>query len=102
MFITKTALHRRTFLRGVGATVALPLLDAMVPALTATARPAANPRLRFGAVYVPHGVITSHWTPATTGADFAFQPIMKPLEPFRDSLTAGSHLARPGGHTHAL
>ena len=102
MFITKMALPRRTFLRGMGATVALPLLDAMVPALTATARTAANPRLRFGAVYVPHGVITSHWTPATTGADFAFQPIMKPLEPFRDVLTVVSRLDRPGGNNHAV
>ena len=64
MFITKMSLPRRTFLRGVGVTMALPLLDAMVPALTATARTAANPVRRFGAVYVPHGKILDQWTPA--------------------------------------
>ena len=57
MVITKMSLPRRTFLRGMGATVALPLLEAMVPALTATAKTAAAPRLRFGAVYIPHGAI---------------------------------------------
>ena len=55
MFITKLSLPRRTFLRGMGATLALPLLDAMVPALTATAKTAANPPRRFGAVFVPMG-----------------------------------------------
>jgi hypothetical protein len=102
MFITKMSLPRRTFLRGVGATVALPLLEAMVPALTATAKTAANPRLRFGVVYVPHGVITTQWTPATTVADFAFPRIIKPLEPFRDVLTVVSRLDRPGGNNHAV
>ena len=66
MFITKMSLPRRTFLRGMGATVALPLLEAMVPALTATAQTAASPA-RFGAVYVPHGAIMDQWTPATRG-----------------------------------
>ena len=65
MFITKMSLPRRTFLRGMGVTVALPLLDAMVPALTAHRQTAANPVRRFGAVYVPHGKILDQWTPAT-------------------------------------
>ena len=67
MFITKMSLPRRTFLRGMGATVALPLLEAMVPALTATAKTAANPPRRFGAVYIPHGAIMDQWTPAARG-----------------------------------
>ena len=95
MFITKLSLPRRTFLRGIGATLSLPLLEAMVPALTATAQTAANPRRRFGAVYIPHGVIMDQWTPATEGADFAFMPIMKPLEPFRQQVVVVSNLDRP-------
>jgi len=95
MFISKLSLPRRTFLRGMGATVALPLLEAMVPALTATAKTAANPPRRLGCVYVPHGEIMEQWTPATANAGFELMPIMKPLEPFRDSLTVVSNLARP-------
>ena len=63
MIVTRMALPRRTFLRGVGATLALPLLDAMVPALTAVARTAANPVRRLGFVYIPMGSIISEWTP---------------------------------------
>ena len=85
MFITKTSLPRRTFLRGIGATVALPLLDAMVPALTALAQTAANPPPRFGAVFVPNGAIMEQWTPSAAGAGFAFSPILKPLERFATS-----------------
>ena len=106
MIITKMSLPRRTFLRGMGVTMALPLLDAMVPALTATARTAANPVRRFGAIYVPHGKILDQWTPAGEGAGFAFTPILKPLEPFRDQLTVVSGLDGPkdpaaGGHATA-
>jgi len=93
MIITKKHLPRRTFLRGVAVTVALPLLDSMVPALTALARTSANPRRRFGAIYVPNGVIMDKWTPAG-GGDFQFTPILKPLEPFRDHLTVISNLSR--------
>ena len=93
MFITKRSLPRRTFLRGVGATLALPLLDSMLPALTAQSR-VASPR-RLGFVYVPHGVILNQWTPATSGTLSELTPILKPLEPFRDSLTIVSNLARP-------
>ena len=90
MFITKKALPRRTFLKGAGAALALPLLDAMVPAATLLAQTAANPVKRFGAVYVPMGAIMNIWTPAVTGRDFEFTPIMKSLEPFRDYVTVVS------------
>ncbi len=80
MVITKVALPRRTFLRGMGATLALPLLDAMVPAMSARA-----PQVpRFTAIYVGNGANMFDWTPASEGADFALSPTLKPLEPFRD------------------
>ena len=102
MFITKTSLPRRTVLRGLGATLALPLLDAMVPAMTQTVRTAAAPTRRFGAVFVPMGERPSHWTPATTGVGFEFSPILKPIESFRDSVTVISGLDRPLQGTHAV
>ena len=92
MIITKKALARRTVLRGIGTTLALPLLDGMVPALTATARTAAAPKPRLGVVYVPHGAVMDNWTPATQGAGFKFSPILQPLEPFRDRLLVLSGL----------
>ena len=85
MFLTKKHISRRTFLRSsVGVTLALPLLDAMVPAQTPLAKTAAAPLQRFGFIYVPHGSIMKEWTPAQEGAGFEFSPILKPLEPFRD------------------
>jgi hypothetical protein len=102
MFITKRNLSRRTMLRGMGATLALPFLDAMVPAATALAKTAAQPAPRFGAVFVPMGERPSHWTPSTTGAGFEFSPILKPIERFRDSLVVVSNLDRPPGGTHAV
>jgi hypothetical protein len=95
MFIHKVKLSRRTVLRGIGASLTLPLLDAMVPALTLTARTAAAPRKRLGCVYVPHGAIMDRWTPATSGANFELSPILQPLAPFRDALTVVTNLARP-------
>jgi hypothetical protein len=92
MFITKKHFSRRTFLRGTGTALALPLLDAMVPALTAQARSAAAPVTRFGFMYVPHGVILDKWIPAAAGPDFEFTPIMKPLEPFRNQVTVVGNL----------
>jgi hypothetical protein len=80
MVITKIALPRRTFLRGLGATVALPLLDAMVPALSAQTKPAP----RFTAIYCGNGANMFDWTPAEEGTGFTFSPSLKPLEPFRD------------------
>ena len=84
MFVTKKHLPRRTFLRGMGVSLALPLLDSMVPARTLLAQTAARPVTRLGFVYFPHGAIMNSWTPATNGAGFEFTPILKPLEPFRD------------------
>src|SRR5262245_46441212 len=99
MFITKMSLPRRTFLRGMGVTLALPLLESMVPALTATAATAANPQRRFGAIFVPLGERPGYWTPKTVGADFELNTIMKPLEAFRDHLTVVSELCNPiDGH----
>jgi hypothetical protein len=103
MFITKMSLSRRTFLRGMGVSLALPMLDAMVPALKAQA--AATP-VRFGAVYVPHGMLKSQWVPETTGADFEFSTILKPLEAHRDRLTlvtglTGGPTVLNGGHAVA-
>ena len=92
MFITKKSLPRRTFVRGTGAALALPLLDAMVPALTVQRLTAAAPVTRFGFMYVPHGMIMDKWIPATEGADFEFTPILKPLEPFRNQLTVVGNL----------
>src|SRR5438105_9938055 len=101
MVITRLSLPRRTFLRGVGATIALPLLDAMVPALTAMSKTAASPVRRLGFVYVPNGVILDKFTPAETGAGFTFTPLLKPLEPFREQVTVlsglGSKPAEPQG-----
>ena len=102
MFITKSALSRRTVLRGMGASLALPLLDAMVPALTPTARTAAAPTRRFGAVFVPMGERPSHWTPATSGAGFEFSPILKPIKAFRDQIVVVSNVDRPPQGTHAV
>ena len=95
MFVNKRSLPRRTFLRGLGVAMGLPLLDAMVPALTAARQTAARARYRFGAIYVPHGMIMEQWTPATIGADFDVQPIVKPLEAFTPRMTMVSNLARP-------
>jgi Protein of unknown function (DUF1552) len=99
MFITKMSLPRRTFLRGMGVTLALPLLESMVPAFTATAKTAANPQRRFGVVFVPLGERPGYWTPKTVGENFEFNTILKPLEPFRDHLTIVSELCNPvDGH----
>src|SRR5262249_17532784 len=99
MFITKAKLSRRTVLRGMGATLSLPLLEAMVPALTPVVKTAANPIKRFGAVFVPLGERPGYWTPKTVGPDFEFSPILKPLERFRNSMTVISELCDPlDGH----
>ena len=88
MIISKKAIARRTVLRGIGAGVALPFLDSMIPALTA----AVKPTHRFGAVYVPNGIMMGSWTPEVEGAGFEFTPILKPLEPFRQQLLVLSGL----------
>ena len=105
MFITKMSLPRRTFLRGLGAAVALPLLDAMVPALTRVGRRPRRTRRRASARSTcPTARSWSSGRPATAGAGFEFTPILKPLEPFRDSLVVVSNLtrARPGDAEAAI
>ena len=115
MLITKTALPRRTFLRGLGASMALPLLDSMMPALSAAV---STSPVRLGYVYTPNGIVGAcdksprpfMWTPRTAGKDFEFSPTMKALEPFRDRLNVFSGLAQvtgralgdgPGDHARA-
>jgi len=102
MFVTKKHLPRRTFLRGMGVTMALPLLDAMIPARTLLAQTAALPRTRLGFVYVPHGAIMDKWMPASEGAGFEFTPILKPLEPFRDYVNVVSGLGHRAADTTAV
>jgi hypothetical protein len=102
MFITKKHLPRRTFLRGAGALIALPLLDAMIPAHTALANTAAAPKLRLGFVYFPHGAIMDQWTPATDGADFELSPILTPLRNFKKQLTVISGLGNRPGESQAV
>jgi hypothetical protein len=89
-FVTKKAIERRRFLRGMGATVALPLLDAMVPAFAA-AGPKPIPRLGF--IYIANGVIQDQWIPAATGRDFELSPILKGLEPVRSHVNVLSGLS---------
>src|SRR6202162_6323040 len=96
MFITKKHLSRRTFVRGtLGVTVALPFLDAMIPALSA----APKSPFRFGAVYFPCGVFPDTWHPEAEGSNFVFRPVMQPLEPFRDQLVTVSKMKAPWGES---
>ena len=92
-FITKKHLPRRTFLRGAGVAVALPLLDSMVPAQTLLSKTAASPRSRLGCIYVPHGATMDKFTPAKEGSGFEFTEILQPLEKYRDHLVVVSNLA---------
>jgi hypothetical protein len=91
-FITKAHLSRRTFLHGVGVTLALPLLESMIPAATLLGQTAAKARTRFGAIYFPHGAIMPRWTPAAEGAGFELTPILQPLKPFYNQITVVSDL----------
>ncbi len=101
MTIMKRALPRRTILRGLGATVALPLLDAMVPAASALAQTAARPVHRFQAIYAPNGMAMPYWTPAAEGTGFELTPILAPLAPFRDQLLVLSGLRSSWTYVHA-
>ncbi|MYK88126.1 MAG: DUF1552 domain-containing protein, partial [Acidobacteria bacterium] len=103
MIISKKALPRRTFLRGMGATVALPLLDAMVPSMTALANTPAAPVRRLGFVYIPMGSHIQSWTPpGEAGALTKLSPSLSPLAPVQDQLTVLTNLelrnAYPGTH----
>lgn len=103
MYVTRKALSRRTVLRGMGAAIALPLIDSMVPALSAFTRTAATPVKRFGVVYVPNGMIMQNYLPATDGAGFELTPTLSPLASFKDRILVLSGLdcrptpGRPGG-----
>src|SRR5215510_3692433 len=92
MFISKKHLSRRTFLRGAGVTLALPFLDAMLPAQTPLIRTAASPKNRFAGIFFPHGMAPGYWVPKIEGANFEFPFIMQPLEPFRDRVVILSGL----------
>ncbi len=102
MFITKKHLNRRHLLKGASAAFALPLLDAMLPAMTAQAQTAANITPRLGFVYVPHGAIMAQYTPDTVGTDWEFKPILKPLEPYRSRLNIISGLGHQAADTTAV
>ena len=113
MFLTKKHLSRRAVLRGAGVTLALPLLDAMIPAATALAQTAASPKMRMGFFYIPHGAImgnTSHgpqmdrWTPSGAGADFKLSPILSSLEPHKRYVTSFGNLQNQAmaGGVHSL
>ena len=104
MFITKKHLARRTFLRNVGVSISLPLLDAMIPAATALAQTAAVAPPRMGFFYFPHGAVMANWTPERSGSDFELKSILEPLAPFKDKLTIVSGLEnkRANGPVHAI
>ena len=103
MFVAKKAVPRRTVLRGIGATLALPFLDSMVPALSALAKTAAKPVNRFGVMYVPNGMIMQNYLPALEGAAYQLTPTLSALAPFREQVLVLSGLeciptpGRPGG-----
>jgi hypothetical protein len=106
MVVTKKSLSRRTMLRVMGGAIGLPFLESMIPAFSSVARAeGATPR-RFGVVYFPNGAIMQQFTPATVGPGFEFTPILKPLEPFKDSLAIVTNLTRshPGSQVgdHAV
>ena len=82
MYLTKKHLSRRSVLRGLGVTVALPLLDAMIPARTALAHTAGKPMPKLAFVYFPHGAIMNRWTPATEGKAFELSPLLRPDRSF--------------------
>ena len=93
MIVAKRSLPRRTFVRGLGATLALPFLDAMVPALTAMRHTAAKPACRLGFIYHPNGVLQEQWVPTTVGKGFELSPILSPLGSLRDQVVVASGLA---------
>jgi hypothetical protein len=98
-FLSRKHLSRRAVLKGAGATIALPLLDAMIPARTALAQTAAASAPRLGFVYFPHGALQDEWQPTKVGRDFDFPFILKPLEPMRDHVTVVSGLRNKGGES---
>ena len=99
--LTTKPLSRRTVLRGMGATVALPFLDAMAPGVSALTRAAATPIRRFQAIFVPNGMAMEYWSPATAGRGFELTPILQPLGPFRDQMLVFSGLDASWTYVHA-
>ena len=99
MFLSRKHLSRRTLLKGTGASIALPLLDAMIPAGTALAQTAAAATPRLGFVYFPHGALQDEWQPQKTGRDFDFPFILEPLAPLREYVTVISGLRNKGGES---
>src|SRR5438552_761961 len=98
MFITKKSIPRRTFLRGMGVTLALPLFDSMLPAQTPLSKTAATPKMRAGFFYMQHGAIMKDFTPDKEGRNFDLKRILKPVEPFKDQLLIVSGLeVKPAG-----
>jgi Protein of unknown function (DUF1552) len=102
VFMTRKFLSRRAVLQGMGVSVSLPFLHAMVPAGTALAKTAAAPKPRLGFFYFPHGAIMEKWTPATVGRDFEISPILEPLAPFRDQLTIVSNIGNKPAESRAV
>ena len=113
MFLTKKHISRRATLKGLGVSMALPLLDAMIPAGTALAKTAAVPKARVGFFYIPHGAIMDNtpygkevdaWTPSGQGASFTLNKIMKPLEKYKQQLITFANLenAASAGSVHTL
>jgi hypothetical protein len=102
MFLTRKHISRRAVLRGLGVSVSLPLLEAMVPAATALAKTAAAPQMRLGFFYFPHGAVMEKWTPAKVGRDFEMSPILESLAPFRNHLTVVSNLGNKPGESRAV
>ena len=94
MFVAKKSLSRRTMLRGAGTAIALPLLDAMLPAFVPLAKADARPRLRFGVSYFPNGAVMQELTPKTAGSGFEFTPTLTPLKPLKDKLIVVTNLTR--------
>ena len=99
--LTSKPLSRRTILRGVGATVALPFLDAMAPGVSALTRAATTPIRRFQAIFVPNGMAMEHWSPTAAGRGFELTPILEPLAPFRDQMLVFSGLDASWTYVHA-
>src|SRR5215510_12489378 len=113
MFLTKKHLSRRAVLKGAGVTLALPLLDAMIPAATGLGQTAAVPKMRMGFFYIPHGAIMGNtsfgpemdkWTPKGSGADFKLSPILAPLEAYKRYVASFANLENraPQNSVHTL
>ena len=100
-FLTTKSLPRRTVLRGLGATLALPFLDAMLPAFSVRGRAAAKPAHRFQTFYVPNGMAMEHWLPKGEGTAFELSPILEPLAPYRNQMLVLSGLKANWNYIHA-